>query len=234
MPANEQMIQLTMWLRYLNIILGTGDLGDDSFQNAKWRVIIAGMKADLQQSEPFTSTSALKKMFPAIPIQDKAFQVSTLTNENSAMELFASMSQQCTQIMDLCCGSVPKTYRELLSIIRSLKPTSNVSTVEEIRSIDKRWSKYPVERAVKYLHDVGEIVRFAGGRLCTRPSAILQIMSNFTSRQEVRDTLLLDEEDEVAVLSKADINNILGGGKRRPIKYQNCQRYNIIFLILVV
>lgn len=207
-----------MWLRYLNSLLCTRELEKDpsSFDHteAKWRVIVAGMKADIQKGTPFTSTNAWQRAFPAIPIQDEIFQVSTLTNEKTAKELFDAMALQCKQVMDLSLKLIPKSYRELLIIIRGFNTTTNIIHVEDIRSVHKKWDKDLVERALRHLHDVGEIVRFTGGRICTRPSAISRIMAKFISPQEVRDALFYDEESEVTLLTKTDIDNILGVSKK--------------------
>lgn len=217
---NEQRRQIHTWLRYLNSLLCTHDMGKDaeSFDHtdAKWRVIVAGMKADLQKGSPITSTAAWQRNFPAIPIQDEIYQVSTLTDEATAKDLFSAMESQCQQIMDLCNRLIPKSYRELLNVIREIKTSTNIIHTEEIKRVHKRWESDPklVERAMRHLHDVGEIVMFTGGRVCTRPSAISRIMAKFISPEEVRNSLLVDEENEVTLLTKTDIDTILGVHKK--------------------
>ena len=57
----------------------------------------------------------------------------------------------------------------------------------------KRWANEPVlKAALKYLHGIGEIVRFSEGRICLKPAHISQTLAKFVAPEEhkISDTVV--------------------------------------------
>lgn len=211
-PVDDQRRQIHYWLRYLNSFFDKGS--SDSDQTAKWKVLIVGMRADLQRGEPIATTDNWQRSFPTLPIHDKNFQVSA-KNERTLGELFETMQLQCKKVMDLA-EMTPKYFRELLHYMRSIEAPANI--IHEEKIVGVRWSKDLVECALKYLHDVGEIVRFTDGRICTRPSVIPKIMAKFISPEEVRNQLLRDGNGKL-LLFKTDIDSIFSVTNKESKRY---------------
>jgi hypothetical protein len=78
-----------------------------------------------------------------------------------------------------------------------------------------------VKRALDHLHAIGEIVLFREGRICTNPSSISHLMAKFISPEQVRNDLLWDYENQVVLLSKTDINSVLGVNKLGNTRYSS-------------
>jgi hypothetical protein len=227
-PMAEQRKQILSWLQYLYSILCNHNAGyNNSSSNntlavdSKWKVIIVGTRSDLQQPSVgrLTSTTSYQLKFPAIPLVNKLFHISTLHDPLSVNLLLTEIQLQCATLLDLHCKMIPNSYKVLLHEVTAIESQNNIISITSFQefSPNNQWKKNPdlLMRALRHLHAIGRIVLFGDKRICTNPSAISQLMAKFISPMEVRDLLLCQSDDEqVNLLTKTDIACILGVNTR--------------------
>jgi hypothetical protein len=215
---NEQRKQIQSWIQYLYSILCNHNDNSKakSVDNRKWKVIIVGTRADLQQSTPeerLESTTAYQVRFPSIPLVDVIFHVSTLDKPASVDSLIAEINSQCTTLLNRH-AKIPSSYKELLREVTAMESPNHIITISSIQDSahGKRWKENPglMMRALRHLHAIGQIVLFGDQMICAKPSEISKLMAKFISPVKVRDSLLLSDDDRVNLLTKTDINCILG------------------------
>jgi hypothetical protein len=227
---NEQRKQILSWLQYLHSILCNHNTtySDSNSNNntltseSKWKVIIVGTRSDLQQPSTvgrLTNTTPYQLKFPAIPLIDKLFHISTFDDPSSVELLLAEIQHQCATLLDQHCKMIPNSYKVLLHEVTAINSPNNIISIPLFKetSSNKQWKQNPdlMMRALRHLHAIGRIVLFGDQRICTNPSSISQLMAKFICPMEVRDSLLCQsDEEQVNLLTKTDISSILGVNAR--------------------
>jgi hypothetical protein len=220
-PTGEQRKQILSWLHYLHSILcnHTANSDNNTLAESKWKVLIVGTRSDLQQpSTPvdrLASTTPYQLKFPAIPLVDTLFHISTLRDPSSVELLLAEIQLQCATLLDQHCKMIPNSYKVLLHEVTAIEALKHIISIPSFQesSPNSKWKQNPdlMMRALRHLHAIGRIVLFGDQGICTNPSSISQLMAKFISPMEVRDSLLCQSDDEqVNLLTKTSIACILG------------------------
>lgn len=209
-PINEQRKQIHTWLHYLHSLLSRETYEAVDLTTAKWRVLIVGTKADLQQEEGFTTTESWQKSFPEMPIFGDIISISTLVNDEKATHLHHIIQQECMKIMDNHSKLVPTAYRLVLQDIKEINAVNNIIQESDIPKHNHSWKSDLLSNALAYLHAIGQIVYFTGGRICTNPEVVPRIMAKINSPLEIRNKLLWDEDNQLTLLTKTDIDAVIG------------------------
>lgn len=220
-PPDQQRNQIKTWLQYLNSLLCLQSaVSPIKLDTAKWRVMVAGLKADKQQGfSQLTTTTAYQNRFPALPLVAKVFHISTKGNPSTANELFSEINRQCKEVMDMHLRRIPTAYTDLQQDLLSIASTSNKPIIHTFTIINtvKRWKDNPglMQRALRHLHMIGEIVMLGTDRIFTDPLWISQLMAKFISPDEIRDNLLWNDANNTNLLSQQDVQCILGVSRDR-------------------
>lgn len=207
---DEQTLQIDSWLSYLNSLLCRETNISPHHSNAKWKVMIAGTRADKQHPHTIllTSTLSFQQLFPAIPFHDNIYRFSTLHDPKSVKALYKAIVDQCNQIMDAHSNYLPTFYKMLKEDI-SLH-SSPTDSVIAMSSLPTRWKENPefTNQALQHLHSIGEIVMFGDDKICTNPEVLSKLMAKFISPREVQAKLLGDRA-RLFLLKKEDMQAIL-------------------------
>lgn len=211
-PLEAQKHQLRYWLAYLNSILCTASKPIPRHHiNSKWRVLIVGTRADAISPNSVSDVTEWKKLFPGLPIISNIYKVSALLDSESTKDLFAVITTECTNLLDMHSKEVPNAYRDLWTALQVVPDF--IITQDDISKLHPRWAKWeekndqkPLQRALLYLHSIGEIVLFGEGKVCTKPSMISEAMANFISHEHGHDVLVATNINCVRQLMSADNN----------------------------
>lgn len=181
-----------------------------SKQQPKWKVIIAGTRADKQHPQTISlkSTQSFQQKFPSLPLTNQIFHFSALHNPKSVKALFEEIVNQCDSIMNSHTKLIPTYYAALNKNISSL---GEKDPIINISSLPKKWKDSPemTQRALHHLHSIGEIVIFGKDRICTRPEIISNLLAKFISPVEVRAKLLWNNAERVNLMRREDMETIL-------------------------
>jgi hypothetical protein len=106
---------------------------------------------------------------------------------------------------------VPKSFLYILKNLQALqKAECHRNSITHIRDLPSYITKEEnLMPALHYLHAVGSIVLVGDDLICTDPSAISHIMSNFISPESVQQTLPHVAHKKVEILSSDQVGKIL-------------------------
>lgn len=205
-PPDEQRLQISLWLRYLNSNLPPKITHSHS---PSCKVFVIGLKSDLKCSEPLLYESAWNRRFPNLIIHPATFEVGSHTNLTSLISLAESLDEQFDILFNSHALQVPKEYTEDY----------------------KEQSVFPFDHVAHYQHSTGKIV--VVNHQAYVPAEISAILTNFISPPSIRTKLLyraygssislLTEEEVAVILECGDTSN----------EYAQCICYNINTSVVV-
>jgi hypothetical protein len=166
--------------------------------NGSWRVILVGLCAEecVDKSTNIINVNRWRAQLHNMPIINKTFNVSAHTSKASMQQLLQQLERECVDIFSekgLTTTNVqliPRAYQELLTTIRTL-PSSTSSIIHQ-KKVTQHWGSInlaQLQRGLTFLHEIGEIVVFPDGTICTQPEVISNIMAHFISPVQVRSEL---------------------------------------------
>lgn len=224
----EQSNQVSYWLNFLNSSLPLPS-GTGVQCNGKWAVFLVGLRSDLQEkTELMFQTNHLqtwKMSWSRLPIFDQIFSVSSLKSSKSVRGLFNKVGLECYRIFTNNSVFVPALYRQVMNELRSIPDGQCFVSKEELKErFDKNMQISLFDSALQYLHNIGRIICFSNGLVCTNASVAPKIVAKFISPEEVRLRLLRTQTDTVQILSKEEIGYLLA------IDTNSNERYDYIFI----
>lgn len=109
-------------------------------------------------------------------------------------------------------GLAPQFHLQLLNDISSIESPSPILPLSIIQSLpNTQWKENPdlVKQGLSYLHAIGAIVLFGEDKFCNRLEKLSHLLAKFTSPNNVRNELLLAEDEQVNILTSPLISQIL-------------------------
>jgi hypothetical protein len=202
---HSQITQITYWLDFLHSFLGSAQ------SDSKWKVILVGTRADCHNSnQPRLSPELIQKWqktWPHLPLHNKIFFTSK-HDTSSFRQLLAVVKHEAQALMSSM--KVPKSFLSILKTLQTLqKVEGHRNSITYINNLPIYYTKEKLMPALQYLHAVGSIVLVGDDLICTDPSAISHMMSNFISPEYVQQTLPHVRHKKVEILSSDQVGKIL-------------------------
>jgi hypothetical protein len=141
-------------------------------------------------------------MWPSLQLHHEIFSTSKL-NQDSFSHLLKAVKNVCKAIVST--NKVPKTYFSLLKILQAQAKSKRHPTIH-ITELKAVYPEQHLMPALKYLHAIGGIA-LVEDLICTDPSAISKLMSNFISPSSVQ--LALPHMSKFQVLTSEEVGKVL-------------------------
>jgi hypothetical protein len=209
---DEQILQITYWLNYLNSSLILSPLSSIP----KWNVILVGVRADEQQDFSLTQDplliSAWKKKWSKIPIVSKVFAVSSLKSPESVQHLLQFVEEECSHIFDNHTAQIPTSYQHFLSKLQDISKQYPIIHWKDLHSnfgSEIKGGEAGFKTMLQYIKSIGRIVWLPTGFVFTDPTIAPKIAAKFVSPKGVRLALLKKETDKVQILDETEIGCLL-------------------------
>lgn len=211
-----QMAQIAYWLDFLNSTLSL-PTQCTSNTHSKWCIMIVGLRSDLQQESSSSiqakNLASWRSKYPRLAIMDTPFRVSSKTSLETVQQFCNALERECNRIFNKHSIRIPKSYRSTLLNLESCH-SSQVLVPWETLYEQQQQATATIDRptfysALQYLHAIGRIVLLKSGMVCINPSVVPQIAAKFISPEEVRLDLLLNETENVQILTKHNIGCLL-------------------------
>jgi hypothetical protein len=195
----DQIDQLTYWLDFIDSFIAADPT------NSKLKVILVGTRSDLNKSQFLLHSNPIPKLqhtWPSLPLHHEIF-ITSKFNQDSFGHLLKVVKLECKAIVST--NKVPKTYLSLLKALQAQAKSQRHPTIH----IDDLQAVYPKQHlmpALKYLHAIGGIALLED-MICTDPSSISKLMSNFISPTSVQ--LSLSHMTKLQVLTSEEVGKVL-------------------------
>jgi len=212
-----QLDQVAYWLDYLNSALSLPPSSSKYHHNAKWVIMLVGLKKDLQNrlhKLQLPHLEVWQNQFTRLPILPRLFSVSSTKSESSVQELLTELQEQCKRIFSKHTMLIPSSYRKILQDLQNLPANSAIHKVELFESFAHGLTMEGFSVALQYLHTIGRIVLLKSGLVYPDSTIASKIAAKFVSPKEVQSSLL--EPEGVEILSQAQVGFLL--------KVENCSK----------
>lgn len=208
----EQLKQASYWLDYLQSLLCPSSFESDDSRNdflLKWRVILVGLRWDLQKPTEVISTSIqqCKQQWSNLPLYERIFHTSK-EDSKSVQQLWEIVGTECNSIMGKYTTQIPTAYLIILETLQSeasAKSTMFIHTNEFLQSLNSSMKS----SALRYLHSVGDIILLHDGLICTQPASISLMMAKFVSPDSVQQNFPHIATGNSVILTTEHVGRIL-------------------------
>lgn len=205
-----QINQIKYWLDYLNSFFC---INSETSQKSKWRVILVGTRADLSlqaNSQPLVAANPIlqwQQTWASLPLHHEIIFTSQ-TSTSSIDYLLDVVKLTCKEIMSKFATQVPTGFVSILKVLQlhtqSGRPFIRVDKLDQLIPNNQH-----LQVGLQYLHAVGDIVMLPNGLICTDPSYVSQLMSNFISPESVQVTLPHIMSGKVEILTSDQVGKVL-------------------------